>query len=283
MRFQLKRISGITPQREVSLARTYPLQENMVRAAPSLPVLRQISFEDVGFALRAGFEDFKARPTHVIFLMAIYPIIGIILAFATVGQNVIPLFYPLLAGFALIGPFAALGMYEISRQRELGHEITWREAFGVMRRANFSAMLGLGALLMALFIGWLALAQIIYAQTLGTPPSSVADLVTRTFYTSEGWQLLFIGNLVGLCFALLVLSISVISFPLMLDKGVRMGDAMRCSMRAMTHSPGPILAWGFIVAVLLLLGSLPFLIGLAIVLPILGHATWHLYRAVVPQ
>ena len=152
-----------------------------------------------------------------------------------------------------------------------------------MRRANFSAMLGLGALLMALFIGWLALAQIIYAQTLGTPPSSVADLVTRTFYTSEGWQLLFIGNLVGLCFALLVLSISVISFPLMLDKGVRMGDAMRCSMRAMTHSPGPILAWGFIVAVLLLLGSLPFLIGLAIVLPILGHATWHLYRAVVPQ
>jgi len=255
----------------------------MVRAAPSLPVLRRIGFEDVGHALRLGFEDFKARPTHVIFLMAIYPIIGILLAFATVGQNVIPLFYPLLAGFALIGPFAALGMYEISRQRELGRDINWREAFGVVRRANFSSMLGLGALLMALFIAWLAVAQIIYALTLVTPPSSVSDLVTRTFYTSEGWQLLFIGNLVGLCFALLVLSISVISFPLMLDKGIRMGDAMRCSMRTMTHSPGPILAWGFIVAALLVLGSLPFLIGLAIVLPILGHATWHLYRAVVPQ
>mgnify|MGYP006273272909 CR=1 FL=1 len=265
------------------MARTYPLHDSMVRAAPSLPVLRKISFEDVGHALRAGFEDFKARPTHVIFLMAIYPIFGIFLAFATVGQNVIPLFYPLLAGFALLGPFAALGMYEISRQRELGREITWREAFSVMRRANFGAMLGLGALLMALFIAWLALAQIIYAQTLATPPNSFADLVTRTLYTSEGLQLLFIGNLVGLCFALLVLSISVISFPLMLDRGVGMGDAMRCSMRAMTHSPGPILAWGFVVALLLVLGSLPFLIALAIVLPILGHATWHLYRAIVPH
>jgi uncharacterized membrane protein len=271
------------PQREASLARTYPLHENMVRAAPSLPVLRQIGFEDVGQALRLGFEDFKAKPTHVIFLMAIYPIIGILLAFATVGQNVIPLFYPLLAGFALIGPFAALGMYEISRQRELGCAITWREAFGVVRRTNFSSMLGLGALLMAIFIVWLAVAQIIYMQTLVTPPSSVRDLVVRVFDTPEGWQLLLIGNLAGFCFAMIVLSISVISFPLMLDKGVGMGDAMRCSMRAMTHSPGPILLWGLVVAVFLALGSLPFLVGLALVLPILGHATWHLYRAIVPQ
>lgn len=265
------------------MARSYPLHDTMVRAAPSLPVLRRIGFEDVGHALRLGFEDFKARPTHVIFLMAIYPIIGILLAFATVGQNVIPLFYPLLAGFALIGPFAALGLYEISRQRELGREINWREAFGVMRRANFSAMLGLGGLLMAIFITWLALAQIICLQTLATAPSSFVDLLGRVLSTREGWQLLVIGNLVGLCFAVLVLSISVISFPLMLDKGVGMGDAMRCSMRSMTHSPGPILAWGFIVALLLFVGSLPFLVGLAVVLPILGHATWHLYRAVVPQ
>lgn len=265
------------------MARTYPLHHDVVRAAPSLPVLRRISFEDVGHALRMGFEDFKAKPTHVIFLMAIYPIIGILLAVATVGQNIIPLFYPLLAGFALVGPFAALGIYEISRQRELGHDITWREAFGVVRRANFSSMLRLGALLTVLFIAWLTLAQIIYAQTLVTAPSSLSDLVKRTFATPEGWQLLFIGNLVGFCFAVLVLSISVISFPLMLDKGVGMADAMRCSMRAMTHSPGPILLWGFIVAALLLLGSLPFLVGLAIVLPILGHATWHLYRATVPQ
>ena len=264
------------------MARTIPIRQGgMVRAAPSLPALRRIGVEEVGHALRLGFDDFMARPTHVIFLAVIYPIIGLLLAYATVGQNVIPLLYPLLAGFALVGPFAALGLYEISRRRELGETPTWRDAFGIVRATSFRSMAALGMMLVAIFACWLAAAQIIYLQTLVTPPASFADLANRVLFTREGWLLIVIGNGVGFLFAALALSISVLSFPLMLDRHADLATAVRTSVRAVTHNPAPMILWGMIVAGGLVIGSLPFLIGLALVLPILGHATWHLYRIVV--
>ena len=264
------------------MARTIPVQEGrVVRAGPSLPALRRISTNDIGHALRSGYEDFNAWPTHAIFLVLIYPVVGLLLAYATSQRNVIPLFYPLLAGFAILGPFAALGLYEVSRRREQGETPGWRDALSVTRRANFGSMLLLGLILLAIFVCWLGAAQLIYALTLKTAPVSFWDLFRRAVTTSAGWALIILGNGVGFAFAALAFMISVISFPLMLDRHLGAADAMRCSVRAVLHNPGPMALWGFIVAGGLVLGSLPFLIGLAVVLPILGHATWHLYRRVV--
>ncbi len=264
------------------MARTIPIEQGgVVRAGPSLPALRRITANDIGHALRAGYEDFNAWPSHAIFLVLIYPVVGLLLAFATTQQNVIPLFYPLLAGFAILGPFAALGLYEVSRRRELGETPGWRDALSVTRRANFGSMMLLGLMLLVIFVVWLGAAQLIYAVTLKTAPASFMDLIRRAFTTPAGWTLIILGNGVGFAFAALAFSISVISFPLMLDRHLGAADAVRCSVRAVLHNPGPMALWGFIVAAGLVLGSLPFLIGLTVVLPILGHATWHLYRRVV--
>ena len=267
------------------MASTIPIHSGrVIRAGPLLPALRRIGVADIRYALRAGFEDFNAWPTHAAFLVVIYPVVGLLLAYATTQQNVIPLFYPLLAGFAILGPFAALGLYEVSRRRELGEEEPdWRSAASVIRRANFSSMLALGAILLAIFVCWLASAQVIYALTLKTAPTSFVDLLHRSFYTREGWALVIIGNAVGFVFAAVAFTISVISFPLMLDRHLGVGDAMRCSVQAVRHNIGPMTLWGLIVAGSLVLGGIPFLIGLTLVLPILGHATWHLYRRVVVE
>ena len=267
------------------MATTIPIHSGrIVRAGPSLPALRRIAPADIGYALRAGFEDFNAWPTHAAFLVVIYPVVGLLLAYATAQQNVIPLFYPLLAGFAIIGPFAALGLYEVSRRRELGEEEpSWRDALSVVRRANFGSMVYLGVLLLAIFVCWLVAAHVIYAMTLKTAPESFADLFRRSLFTREGWALIIIGNGVGFLFAALAFTISVISFPLMLDRHLGAGAAIRCSVQAVRHNLGPMTLWGLIVAGDLVLGSIPLLIGLTVVLPILGHATWHLYRRVVVE
>jgi len=264
------------------MARTIPVQQGrVIRAGPSLPALRRITANDIGHALRSGYEDFNAWPTHAVFLVLIYPVVGLLLAFATSQQNVIPLFYPLLAGFAILGPFAALGLYEVSRRRERGETPGWRDALSVTRRANFSSMLLVGLALLVIFVCWLAAAQLIYALTLKSAPQSFMDLIRRAFTTPAGWALIVLGNGVGFVFAALAFSISVISFPLMLDRRLGAADAVRCSVRAVLHNKGPMALWGCVVAGGLVLGSLPFLIGLTVVLPILGHATWHLYRRVV--
>ena len=264
------------------MARTIPIQQGrVVRAGPSLPALRRITANDIGHALRAGYEDFNAWPTHAAFLVLIYPVVGLLLAYATSQQNVIPLFYPLLAGFAILGPFAALGLYEVSRRRELGETPGWRDALSVTRRANFGSLLRLGQAMLAISVCGVGAAQLIYAVTLKTAPESFMDLIRRAFATPAGWALIIIGNGVGFVFAALAFAISVISFPLMLDRHLGAADAVRCSVRAVLHNQGPMALWGLVVAGGLMLGSLPFLIGLTVVLPILGHATWHLYRRVV--
>jgi uncharacterized membrane protein len=144
------------------------------------------------------------------------------------------------------------------------------------------AMLGLGTLLLALFVTWVAIAQAIYVAAFGHGAAAqIPDFVRRVLTTPEGWWLIIIGCGVGFLFALVALCISVVSFPLMLDRHAGAGDAMVTSLRAVALNPIPMATWGLIVAALLVAGSLLFFFGLAVVLPLLGHATWHLYRKVV--
>jgi uncharacterized membrane protein len=246
------------------------------------PVIRSIGLSDLRQALRAGWEDFKAVPSHAVILCVIYPILGLVLARAVFGYAVVPLLFPLAAGFALLGPFAALGLYELSSRRERGEEPSAWNALDVLRSPSFGAMLGLGTLLFALFVTWVATAQAIYIAVFGYQgPASASDFVQRVFTTSQGWWLIVVGCGIGFLFALVALCISVVSFPMMLDRHASAGEAMVTSLRVVAKNPVTIAAWGLIVAALLVVGSVPFFLGLAVVIPLLGHATWHLYRKVI--
>jgi uncharacterized membrane protein len=268
------------------MATYYPLEgtshPRSETVAADEPVIRHIGFSDLLDALRLGWEDFKAVPSHAIVLCVIYPIIGILLARVVLGYSVLPLLFPIAAGFALIGPFAALGLYELSYRRELGMEASAWHAFHVLRAPSFGSMLGLGALLFAIFVVWVITAHTIYVSTFGNAPASaIPDFLTRVFTTSEGWRLIMVGCGVGFLFAAVALCISIVSFPLMLHQHADMTDAMWTSMRVVAKNPIAAAEWGLIVAVLLVLGTIPFFLGLTIVMPLLGHATWHLYRKAI--
>jgi uncharacterized membrane protein len=249
---------------------------------PITTVVRKLSLSDLSAALRLGWEDFKAMPSHAVMLCVIYPVLGLVLFRLALGYSVLPLLFPLAAGFTLIGPFAALGLYELSRRRELGEEAAAWHAIYVLRAPSFGAMAELGILLLVLFGTWIATADAIYVAIFGhTPAASIPDFATRILTTSDGWLLIIVGCGVGFLFAVVALCISVVAFPLILDRHSTAIDAIRTSLRVAMKNPLPIAAWGLIVAALLVIGSLPFFVGLAVVLPVLGHATWHVYRRAV--
>ena len=246
------------------------------------PVIRTIQLSDLRDALSRGWEDFKAVPSHAIILCVIYPVLGLVIARVAMGYSVIPLLFPLAAGFALIGPFAALGLYELSRRRELGDRPSAWDALDVLRSPSFGAMLGLGTLLLALFVTWVATAQTIYVSVFGYGGAAGFDeFARRVLTTPQGWWLIGVGCSVGFLFALVALCVAVVSFPLMLDRHAGALEAMVTSLRVVGHNPLTMAVWGLIVAALLAIGSLPLFLGLAVVIPVLGHATWHLYRAAV--
>ncbi|MGH6877923.1 MAG: DUF2189 domain-containing protein [Rhizomicrobium sp.] len=255
---------------------------SQVESGAALPRVRRIGFTDLRLALDGGIADFRELPSHAVFLCLFYPLAGLLLGGALLSYDVAPLVFPLVAGFALVGPFAAVGLYELSRRIELGVDSSWEHAFDVFRSPAKWSIFALGVLLLAIFIAWLLAAQWIYGATLGTlAPHSVGAFVHDLFATGAGWEMIVWGNLVGFLFAVIAMSLSVVSFPLLLDRHVSAPVAMLTSVRAVFDNPRTMAAWGLIVAVCLAAGSIPFLLGLAVVMPVLGHATWHLYRRVV--
>jgi uncharacterized membrane protein len=246
------------------------------------PVIRTIGLSDLHRALQLGWEDFEAVPSHAIILCLIYPVLGLVLARLVHGYSVLPLLFPLAAGFALLGPFAALGLYEMSRRRENGQPASAWDAMEVFQSPSFGAMLGLGTMLLALFVVWIMTAQAIYTAAFGYEiAANIPDFATRILTTTQGRWLIVAGCSVGFLFALVALCVSVVSFPIMLDRHTGAGEAMVTSLRAVAKNPVPMAVWGLIVAALLVAGSLPFFLGLAVIIPLLGHATWHLYREVI--
>lgn len=246
------------------------------------PAIRRIGMSDVWDALARGFDDFRAKPSHYVFLSLIYPICGIVLVTWSSGANMLPLIFPLMAGFALLGPFFAIGLYEISRRRECGMDTSWRHALAVRHSPALPSILVVGAMLMVLFVAWLVFAQMLYTSLFGAePPQSLSLFLAAIFGSENGLMLMLAGNAVGFCFALVVLATTVIAFPMLLDRDVGAVSAIETSLRATLVNPLPIAGWGLIVAVLLIVGTVPLFVGLAVIMPILGHATWHLYRKVV--
>ena len=250
----------------------------------TVPAVRRITPADLKAVLRQGFEDFGAYRTDVIFICLLYPIVGLVLARMIWGYGMVPLLFPLASGFALIAPFFAVGLYEMSRRREAGRNNGWADAFGVATSPALGSIMALGLLLLALFVLWLGAAHIIWLLTLGPePPVSLQAFAQDVLTTRAGWTMAIVGVAVGFVFALAVLVLSVVSFPLLLDRDVGVGTAIATSVKVVRENPGPMALWGVIIAVALLLGSIPLLLGLAVVFPVLGHATWHLYRKVLPR
>ncbi len=248
----------------------------------SAPVVRRIGVADLRQALTEGVRDFTACRTDVVFLCLIYPIAGLIISRFALDYGFLPLVFPLVSGFALIAPLFGVGLYEMSRRRELGIARGWSDAFAVARSPNLGSIVVLGLILLALFAAWLWAANLIYTVTLGPDQPVSATAFARDAVTTEaGWTMIAMGVGVGLLFALAVFAISVVSFPLLLDRNVGVGTAIATSLRAVRENAGAMALWAAIIVMGLAIGALPLLVGLAIVLPVLGHATWHLYRKVV--
>lgn len=246
------------------------------------PAVRKISTLEILDALRLGWIDFREKPSHYVFLCLLYPVAGVVLMVWSAGANMLPVMFPLASGFALLGPIAALGLYEISRKRELGLDPTWRDAFNVRKSPALFSIVAAASILFVLFIAWLNIAQAIYEWHFGPEiPASLSEFMANVLTTSAGWSMMFWGDLVGLVFAIVALAISVVTFPLLLERDVGAAAAIATSVRATMANPVPVLLWGVIVAALLVIGSIPIFAGLAVVLPVLGHATWHLYRKLV--
>jgi uncharacterized membrane protein len=243
---------------------------------------RKIKPGDCVSALKEGLDDFVAMPTHAAFLGVFYALAGIALAALTTFSNTLQLVFPFAAGFALLGPFFAVGLYELSRRREAGLEASWRDAFAVFRSPALPSIMALGFYLLLIFGVWIGVAEVLYVWLYGLdPPAAAIPFLHDVLTTSRGWLLIVLGGLIGFCFAVVALCVSLISFPLMLDRDIGLVPAVVTSARFARENPGPVALWGVIVAGGLALGAVTLFIGLALIMPVLGHATWRLYRRAI--
>lgn len=252
------------------------------RTLPRSLAIQRIGLADIRYALAHGIKDFNADPTHYLFLCALYPLVGLIAARLISGTALIPLLFPLVSGFALIGPLAAVGIYEMSRRREAGIAVSWTDAFQVFRSPAIWEIVKLAVLFAALFIVWVLVADLLYRATLANmATNSFGEFLHAVFTTGPGWALLIVGNGLGFLFALTALVLGLVSFQAVIDHHVPAEIAIRTSIAAARSNPGTVAIWGLTVAAILLVGSIPLLLGLAVALPVLSHASWHLYRRLV--
>jgi len=258
-----------------------PLFEDIQLSAAEIKT-REISVQDLRDCLRAGFDDFVARPISIPFQIAFYFLLALTIVLFAADQNLRYLAFPMVAGFNLIAPIIAIGFFAMSKQREQGQEMRWSSAFSFIHTSAFAPILALSLIMMLLYVAWLYMAEMIFFGLFAeNTPSTISAFVSELFSSRRGGALIVYGNFVGFLFACTAMAISVVAFPLALDKPVTSVTAMRVSVRAFIDNLAVLCVWGLIVVALLAVGAAFFLVGLAVALPILGHATWHLYRKLV--
>jgi uncharacterized membrane protein len=248
------------------------------------PVVRTVAARDVAEALAQGMRDFQAAPRFGLVFGALYAAGGLVIVLSVTALGMTYLAYPLAAGFALIGPFVAGGLYEVSRRREQGQPLAFSALWTAVR--SRSEVGWMAFVTVFIFIVWMYQVRFLMALFLGLNASfsSLSEFMTVVLTTQEGLMFLAVGNVIGALLSITLFSLTVISFPLVLDRDVDIVTAMITSIRTVVASPLVMLGWAAVIGVLLVLSVLPFFLGLVVTLPVLGHATWHLYRrAIAPE
>lgn len=246
------------------------------------PEVRRIGISDVLDALRLGIEDFREKPSHYAFVGLIYPLAGMVLIAWSTGVDLLPMVYPLMSGFALLGPLMAVGLMEISRRREYGQDASWTQVFALRHSPALPSLLMMSVYLLTLFMIWLVVARALYLAFIGDYPTpGFLGFASGVLGHPNATALIIWGNLVGFVLALIALVVSIVAFPLLLDRDSGAASAVHTSVRAAMLNPVPVAFWGLLVAGSLAVGMATLMVGLVVIVPILGHATWHLYRRLV--
>ena len=254
------------------------------RPADAGPVVRRIDAGDLRWALAEGWRDFLDRRGDLIFIGFLYPLIGLLTAVLAANGKLLPLLFPLVAGLSILGPAVSAGFYELARRRDSGVDAGWSHFFDPLRDERRAGLVSLASGLVVLFLAWLLAAWLIYQVTMGRlAPTGVGSFMSDLFGTPEGWALIVLGNLAGAVLAVATLALTVVSFPMAVDRPVDPAVAVGASWRSFRANVGPTLGWGARVALILVLGAIPLFIGLAVALPVLGYATWHLYTRLVER
>lgn len=251
--------------------------------APIAPatVASDLTFNDLRAALAAGWRDFRAHPIFGLFFGAIYVGAGMFLYFALFIRGEIAWLIPAAAGFPLLAPFVAVGLYEVSRRREAGMPMSWRAVLGALRGRGDEQILSMGVILFVAFAFWLMVAHGIFAIFLAE--SGIGSESLALFQTGAGIMMLLVGGFVGGLMALAFYAITVVSLPMLVDREVDFITAIIVSLATVRSNKFVLLAWAVVIAITLFVAMLPLFLGLLVVLPVLGHATWHLYRRSVSQ
>ena len=262
---------------------TQSIARPAARSAAEIAV-RRISDEDLKIALRQGLDDVLDLRGDLVFAGLIYTLIGLAAVVMTTNMPLLPFFFPVVAGVGLLGPLAAVGFYELARRREARQEVHWFNFLDVRKRPTADDMGMVAGLLLVIFVAWLATAGLLYGMLFGwTVPQSISQFLALVFTTPRGWALIGIGAVIGVIFGWIVLALSVVSLPMLVDWDVTASEAVSTSWRAAHANKAEMLRWGAIVTLLLAMGSAPLFVGLAVVLPWLGYSTWHLYTRLVDR
>lgn len=253
-------------------------------SAHAAPDVRKIDRSDLKWALAEGWKDFQEKRGDLILLALIYPFVAFMAAAITYDGRLFAMFFPLVAGLSILGPAVASGFYELARRREIGLDCGWLHFFDPMNGRGRVELAILTGGLAILFAGWMVCADLIYTMTVARyAPAGPIDFLHRLFTTPEGWAMIVVGNIIGAIFAVAALVLGLTSFPMIIDRPIDSLTAIATSIRAVEKNPVAVATWGAWVAALLAIGCATAFIGLAIVLPVLGYASWHLYTRLVDR
>lgn len=250
-------------------------------ASQAAPEILSVEFGDLATALRRGWQDFRAAPLYGLFFASVYVVGGWLIVWAMTTRGQIWWTLPASAGFPILGPFIACGLYEVSRRLEAGEALDWPGILKVILHQKDRQIPSIAAVIVVFFLFWNFLAHMIFALFLGTATMTNVSSSLAIFTTPQGLTMLAVGTLIGAVFSTVLYALTVVALPMLLDREVDFVTAMLTSLDLVRTSPVVMLAWGALIALALFLGMALWFLGLFVVLPVLGHASWHLYRLTV--
>lgn len=254
------------------------MMDDLAQDGPAEIGIRRLDPGDLVAVLRRGWQDFLTAPAFGLFFSTIFVLGGNLMLYVLGVTGQVWWTLPAAAGFPILGPFIAVGLYEVSRRIERSEPLEWGGVLGVIFRQKDRQIPSMSAVIVVFFLFWNFLAHMIFALFMGMQVMTNVSSSFAIFLTPNGLIMLAVGTAVGAVFAGVLFALTVVSLPLLLDREVDFVTAMITSFRTVLDNPGTMLIWAALIAALLFVGMLPFFLGLFVVLPVLGHASWHLYR-----